>query len=186
MDVREWSGGPPGCLEVVGRPSRMFESGRLALPDVREWSGVSSGCPGVVSWPSRISGSDRDALPDVRQLSGGPLDFREWSGDFPGCPVVVGWLSRMFGSGLKSLQNVRWPLPDFWEWSVGPLECPGDVESPIRTSRSGGRPSWMSSSCRESLLDVRELSVNSPVCLGVVGRNFQMFESGRLALPDVR
>ena len=27
-DVREWSGGPPECLGVVGRPSRMSGSGR--------------------------------------------------------------------------------------------------------------------------------------------------------------
>ena len=48
-NVREWSGGLPGCPGVVGRPSRMsesglvrpsqmFGSGRKALPDVREWS----------------------------------------------------------------------------------------------------------------------------------------------------
>ena len=30
-DVREWSGGHPGCLFVVGRPSRMSERGREAL-----------------------------------------------------------------------------------------------------------------------------------------------------------
>ena len=35
-DVREWSVGPPGCLEVVRSPSRKSGSGRKALPDVRE------------------------------------------------------------------------------------------------------------------------------------------------------
>ena len=42
-EVREWSGGLPGCPGVVGRPSRMSGSGREsltggreALPDVRE------------------------------------------------------------------------------------------------------------------------------------------------------
>ena len=35
-DVREWLGERPGCLRVVGRPSRMSESGRDALLDVRE------------------------------------------------------------------------------------------------------------------------------------------------------
>ena len=35
-DVREWSGGPPGCLGVVERPSRMSGSGRKALPDIWE------------------------------------------------------------------------------------------------------------------------------------------------------
>ena len=38
-DVREWSGGPPGYLEVVWRPSRMSRSGQEPLLDVREWSG---------------------------------------------------------------------------------------------------------------------------------------------------
>ena len=56
-DVREWAGGPTGCLavvgslrkgpEVVGRPSWMPGSVREALPDVQEWSGVPPGCPGV-------------------------------------------------------------------------------------------------------------------------------------------
>ena len=65
-DVQEWSGGPPGCPGVVGKPSRMFESGRESLPDVRKWSGGShvwSGgpprCPGVVVSPSQRSGSGR-------------------------------------------------------------------------------------------------------------------------------
>ena len=54
-DVREWSGGPPGCPGVDGRPSQMFDSGREALPDVREWSGGHPGCPGVVARASRMS-----------------------------------------------------------------------------------------------------------------------------------
>ena len=37
LDVREWSGSPSGCPGLVGRPSRMFGSGCVALPDVREW-----------------------------------------------------------------------------------------------------------------------------------------------------
>ena len=28
LDIREWSGGPPGCPGVVGRSSRMSGSGR--------------------------------------------------------------------------------------------------------------------------------------------------------------
>ena len=35
-DVQEWSGGPPGCSRIVGRPFGMFGSGREAFPDVRE------------------------------------------------------------------------------------------------------------------------------------------------------
>ena len=38
-DVREWSGGPPGCPGIVGWPSRMSGSGRDSLPNVQEWSG---------------------------------------------------------------------------------------------------------------------------------------------------
>ena len=47
-DVRELSEGPPSCLGVVGRPSRMSGRGLEALPDVREWSGGPSKGPGVV------------------------------------------------------------------------------------------------------------------------------------------
>ena len=57
-DVPEWSEGPPGCLGVVGRYSRLFGSGRETLSKVRvahrdiwEWS---------------------EALPDVQEWSGGP------------------------------------------------------------------------------------------------------------------
>ena len=32
--VQKWSGGPPGCPGVVGRPFRMSESGREVLPYV--------------------------------------------------------------------------------------------------------------------------------------------------------
>ena len=35
-DDREWSGGPPGCLVMVGRPFRMSESGRKVIPEVCE------------------------------------------------------------------------------------------------------------------------------------------------------
>ena len=34
-DVQEWSGGPAGCLAMVGKPSRMSGSVRETLPDVR-------------------------------------------------------------------------------------------------------------------------------------------------------
>ena len=54
-NVREWSGGPPGCLRVIGSPSQMSESGWEALLDVREWSKVYPECPGVVGMPSRMS-----------------------------------------------------------------------------------------------------------------------------------
>ena len=44
-DVREWSGGLPGCPGVVHRPQ---------------------GCPGVVRRRSRMSVTGRETLPDVR------------------------------------------------------------------------------------------------------------------------
>ena len=65
--VREWSGGPPGCAGVVGRPSRMSGSGReacrisgsgrKAIPNVWEWSGG----------PPQMSRSGRETLPDVQE-----------------------------------------------------------------------------------------------------------------------
>ena len=36
LDVREWLGGPPKCLVVLGKPSRMSENGQDALQDVKE------------------------------------------------------------------------------------------------------------------------------------------------------
>ena len=57
-DAWEWSGGPPECPGVVGKPSRM--------------SGKPSQSPGVVGRPSRMSESCWEALTDVRELSGGP------------------------------------------------------------------------------------------------------------------
>ena len=65
-DVCEWSGGPPGCPGVVGRPSWIAGSSQEVLPDVQEWSGV---------------------LLDVQEWSGGN---HGWSGGPSGCPVVVG------------------------------------------------------------------------------------------------
>ena len=38
-EIREWSGGPPECPEMVGRLSRMLGNGREAIPDVWMWSG---------------------------------------------------------------------------------------------------------------------------------------------------
>ena len=36
-NLREWLGGPPGITGVVGRASRMSESGQESLGDLREW-----------------------------------------------------------------------------------------------------------------------------------------------------
>ena len=55
---REWSGGPPSCSGVVGRPFRLFLSGRR---------------PSQMSGIGRVALSDvQEALPDVREWSGGP------------------------------------------------------------------------------------------------------------------
>ena len=110
IDIQEWSVGPPACLGVVGRHSRMLmrvgrpfrmsgscqeafpdvlEASRMsrsvpvARPDVREWLRVPPGYPGVVGKPFRMSRSGQEAL----------LDVRKWSGDAPGCPGVVCWPS---------------------------------------------------------------------------------------------
>ena len=76
MVIREWSGCPPGCPGVFGRPtrmpgrpSRMFRSGRESLQDVREWSGGPPGCTGVVGSHSRMFGSGRETLPDIWEWS---------------------------------------------------------------------------------------------------------------------
>ena len=45
-DVREWSGSPPGCSGVVGKPSRMS---------------------GMVRKPARMSGSGQEDFQDVRE-----------------------------------------------------------------------------------------------------------------------
>ena len=42
LNVRVWSGGPPGCLGEVGRPSRMSGSSQEALPNV--WESLSNVC----------------------------------------------------------------------------------------------------------------------------------------------
>ena len=42
-NVREWSGGPPECPGMIGRPSLMSGSGRESLPNVLEWSGGPPG-----------------------------------------------------------------------------------------------------------------------------------------------
>ena len=57
-DIQEWSGGLPGCPEVVGKPSRMSGC-------VQKWSGGPPGCPGVGGKFSGMSGSGRETLPDV-------------------------------------------------------------------------------------------------------------------------
>ena len=65
-DDRDWSGDPPRCPGVVGKPSRMSRSGREALKDVQEWSRGLQGCPGVVGRPSKMSGGGREVLPYVQ------------------------------------------------------------------------------------------------------------------------
>ena len=89
-DVREWSGGPPGCPGVVGRPSRMSGSGQEALPNVRAWSRGHPECLGVVLIPSRMSritsrmsGSGQES--PLMSRSGREVfpEVWEWLGDPP-------------------------------------------------------------------------------------------------------
>ena len=79
-EVRELSGGPPGGLVVVGRPSQCSVSGwetlsegRDALTEVREWSGDLPGGPGVDGKPFRRCGSGREALSKVWEWSSGHI-----------------------------------------------------------------------------------------------------------------
>ena len=60
-DVREWSGCPTQCPQVVGRPSLMF--GSVRRPSLM--SAIGQETP-------RMSGSGQEALPDVHDWSGVP------------------------------------------------------------------------------------------------------------------
>ena len=116
-DVRERSGGPPGCPGVVGRPSLMSGSGRVALSDVREallevrkLHGGPPVCSGVVGRPSQLSGS-----------GGRP--------------------SRMSGSCQETLPKDREVSPKVWEWSGHPPDVPeGWEEIPDVRPLSGVPP----------------------------------------------
>ena len=76
LDVWEWSGGTPGCSEVIGRPFRMcgMPIGIFGRP---------RGCPGVVRRPSLMSGSGQESLPHDRGGREFLPDVWEWSGDAP-------------------------------------------------------------------------------------------------------
>ena len=80
-DVREWTGDPPGCPEVVGKTSRMSGSGLEALPDVRECSGGTPGCLLVVGRSSWKYQSGWEPLTGGWEAF---LDDRAWSGGPPG------------------------------------------------------------------------------------------------------
>ena len=73
LEVREWSGGHPGCLAGVEYPL---------------------GCPGVVGMSSRRSGGGREVHAEVREWSGGFPGNWEWSASPSRCPGVVGRPSR--------------------------------------------------------------------------------------------
>ena len=91
-------------------------------------------------------GSYWEALRMSRSGGEALLDVQEWSGGTPASPGVVRRSSLMYGSGQVA-------LPDFWAWSGCPPRYPKVVGWPFRLSR---RPSRMSGSGREALLDVRE------------------------------
>ena len=111
-DIREWSGGPPKCQGVVGRPSRISGSGREAC------------------W---MAGSGWKALPNVQELSGEPpgwpgvrktlTNIRKWSGVPPRYPGVVGRSFRIFRRGREA-------IPDVQEWTRDPPGCPKEVGGP--------------------------------------------------------
>ena len=154
-EVQEWLGGPPGCLSVFSRPSRMFGSGgRPSRMSVRP-----RGYPGVVRRPSRMSGSGWETLMEVREISGSVrkalldvpgalLDYRKCSGGSHGCPGVVGKPSR------TSERASRHP--------GGPFEHSRTFE---RASRTSGRVSRQLLDIREGLpplLDVRQRLPTTP------------------------
>ena len=56
LDVREGSGGAPGCLREVGRPIWRSERDREDHQDVREGSGDPPGGPGWVGRHTQTSG----------------------------------------------------------------------------------------------------------------------------------
>ena len=118
-DVREWSGGLPGCPGVFGWPSRMCSRSKVALPDVGSSPGCpelvwnSPRCPGLGRRSSSMSKCGREAHPDnlerlcrppaVRESSGGPPVCPGVVGRPPRCPGVVRRPSRMYGSGREAL-----------------------------------------------------------------------------------
>ena len=133
-DVRQLSGGLPGCPGVFGRPSRMSErptrmpwSGQETLPDVPEgWEDL----PEV-----------REALPVVREWSEAFPNVREWLGIYPRCPggttgclVVVGWHFRMSGSCREAIPDIREGFPTTLEHPQGSLGHLGGFPDYSRTS----------------------------------------------------
>ena len=63
MVVRVGSGGPPGGLRWIRRPTRRWRKGREAHPEV--WKRLG-GLPGGLGWverPSQLVRSFREALP---------------------------------------------------------------------------------------------------------------------------
>ena len=98
LEVRKWTGVPPGGPEVVGDPpggSELFGD----LPEVRKWSGDPPGDPEVVGRPSR-----------------GP----EVVVDHSGSMELVGRPSRRSGTGWETLLKVqKWSetILEVWNWS---------------------------------------------------------------------
>ena len=95
----------------------------------------------------------------------------------------------MYGSGREAFPDIReWSggPPDVRVWLGGPPGCPGVVGRLFRMSVSGGRPSQMFGSGRETLPDVWVWSRGPPGYPGVVGRPSRMSGSCREAFPHVR
>ena len=147
---REWSGDPDECPGVVekpsqmfGRPSRMSGCVRKALPDVQEWLGGPPRCPGVVGRPFRMSGCGRRPS----WMSGSSREA---------LPNVWEWTGGLLNDRecLGNSPGCPGVLPDVREWSKCYPECLGVVR----------RPSWISGSGRNAILNVRELSEGPSDC----------------------
>ena len=111
--VWEGSGGPPGGLGVVGRPSRRFGMGWEAHAEV---------------WETH---------PDVREGSGGPPIGPGGVGDPPGGPVVIGRPTRRSGRPTQRCRRGRHAHPDVQEVSVDPPRGSEGVGRPIWRSGRG-------------------------------------------------
>ena len=72
LDVREWTTGPLECPEVVRRPSQMTGSDREALPGCLAVVGSPSRMSGSGGRPSRMSRSGRAGIPNDREWWGDP------------------------------------------------------------------------------------------------------------------
>ena len=92
----------------------------------------------------------------------------------------------MTGIGREACRKSRSgqkALVDVWEWSGNPPGYPG---GPLECPRVVGRPSRMSGSGRQALINDWVFLGGSTGCPGVVERLSRMSGSGQETLPDVQ